>query len=228
MKLVLHQVPAAKGTIRMPFLAPEAALSLVAIEKEVGKLTYSDMWRDATSSSLSRRIRINTPRPGYDPHNFGLSVDINTKITLEDRKLRYEDLLRIMKKRGWLCQRRDGEGEKPGSEQFNFFKDEPIRYIEKCTMDPTTWDSAAELRIWELHGKSFQLTIKEVQTLLSKISFYAGQLTDTNDVYSREAIMAFQRAWELPQSGIPDISLCRVLSFVAADLELGQMPSWAA
>lgn len=227
MRIVLHQVPSARGTSRMPFLVPEAALALLQVEKDIGQLVYTDMWRDPISSLLQKRLRPDIPKPGYDPHNYGLSVDLNVGVILESKNIKYEELLHSMKKRNWICHRRDGEKNKPGYEQFNFFKDEPTKYLEKCTLNPETWDSAAELRIWELHGKDFRLTTKEVQARLTRILMYTGKFTETNDAYTREAIMTFQKAWGLNQSGIIDLTLCRTLALVTTELELNQIPAWA-
>jgi hypothetical protein len=57
MKLVLHQLPSVRGNVRMPYLAPEAAVALLAIEKDTDGLVYTDMWRDPTASLLARRTK---------------------------------------------------------------------------------------------------------------------------------------------------------------------------
>lgn len=227
MKLVLRQLPRTiRGTSRLPFLAQDAADALVAIEKDTDGLIYTDMWRDPTMSLLSRRMKKTSQLPGYSPHNFGLAVDIDVKAILEEKKIRYEDLLRIMKKRGWICFRRDGlEG--PDYDHFNFLGEFSAKYLTRCTLDPTTWGNAAEYFIWERFGKELQLETRDVQLRLTALRFYTGPITGMKDLYTREAILAFQRAWDLIQSGSPDMTTCRVLAFVTAERELSPAPAWA-
>jgi len=227
MKLVLHQL-SVRGSVRSPYLSPEAALALLALEKDTGGLIYTDMWRDPMSSLLARRTRHNTQLPGYSTHNFGLSLDLNVKAILEQKKIRYEDLLRIMKKRGWYCYRRDGLETWPEGDHFDYLGMAAQKYLERTTMDPASWSLPGEMRIWELYGQYFSLSMKEVQEHLTKLRFFYGTITGKNDQYTREAILAFQRAWDLIQTGMPDISTCRVLTFVTAEWEMGQIPAWAA
>jgi hypothetical protein len=54
---------------------------------------------------------------------------------------------------------------------------------------------------------------------LAKIGFYAGESSGAGDLYTREAVMAFQRAWDLIENGLTDTTLCRVLAFVTAEKE---------
>jgi hypothetical protein len=133
-----------------------------------------------------------------------------------------------MKKRGWICFRRDGEPDKAESEHFNYLGSDPARYLEKCTADPITWSYPAELLILENYGKDFQLEPKDVQELLTKVFLYSGSITGQKDAYTREAILAFQRAWDLTQSGAIDMPLCRVLVYVTSERELLQLPAWVA
>lgn len=210
----------------MPYLAPDAALALEALERDTDGLIYTDMWRDPTTSLLVRRLKRTSQLPGYSSHNYGLAVDLDVKAILSEKKIRYEDLLRIMKKRGWICYRRDGLEDKPDYDHFNFLGEYSEKYLVKCTMDPTTWSLPAELVMMERFGKDFQLEVRDVQVLLTRLRLYTGQITGMKDPYTREAIMAFQRAWDLVQSGSADMSLQRVLAYVTADRELSPAPAW--
>lgn len=225
MKLMLQQLPNVKGEVRQPLLAPEAALALVAVEKDTDGLVYTDMWREPVASLLARRTRRGSQLPGYSSHNYGLAVDLNVKSILIQKKIRYEDLLWIMKKRGWFCHRRDGQGDMPESDHFTFLGEKSEKYLAKCSQDPTTWQTPAEIRIWELYSNDFQLTTEEVSVRLVKMGFLS-EPTKKRDIYMREAILAFQRAWDLTETGSPDMTLCRVLSFVTAEREVLPLPSW--
>lgn len=228
MKLVLQHLPKLRGTVRMPYLAPEAALAFLAIERDTDGLVYTDLYRDPTASLLARRLKRSGQFPGYSGHNYGLSIDLEVKTILSEKKIRYEDLLYIMKKRGWVCHRRDGAQEGPGAEHFTYLGSDSDSYLKSCTMDPTTWQYPVEQLIWERYGSEFKIGIKDVQALLSKMSMYSGTFTETNDSYTREGILAFQRAWDLTQSGSPDMTLCRVLVYVTAERDLETLPAWAA
>jgi len=221
MKLVLQQLPSSlRGTARLKYLAPDAAGSLIKLEKETGGLIYTDLWRDPVSSLLARRTRKATQLPGYSAHNFGFGIDLDIKTILDEKKIRYEDLLHLLKKRGWVCHRRDGSGTGVDADHFNFLGATPNEYLLKCTMDPITWDLPVEERIFEMHREDFKLSTHQVQELLKKFGFYAGDASGTNDLYTRESVMAFQRAWDLIENGQVDATLCRVLAFVTSDREV--------
>ena len=220
MKLELKQLTSFRGNVRMPFLAPEAATAFIILENDTGGLIYTDMWRDPTASLLAKRMKRVTQVPGYSLHNYGLAVDIDVKTYTNEKKIRYEDLLYLLKKRGWVCHRRDGEEDKPGSEHFNYLGPDADRYLTKCTMDPITWGYPAEMRILERFDKDFQLTAKDVQLKLAQLGLYTGIITGQFDMYTREAILAFQRAWDLIPTGSVDPSLCRVLAFVSSDRQM--------
>ena len=219
MKLVLQQV-AVRGPVRLPYLAVDAAASLRAIEKDTGGLVYLDMWRDPVGCLLANRIRRSGLSPGYTPHSYGLAVDLDLKAVLDEKKIRYEDLLYVMKKRGWFCHRRDGQIGQPEAEHFNYLGDLAEKYLVKTTMDPTTWGRPAEERIFEKHGKDFRVTLPEAQRCLAKIGLYNGPFSDAYDAYTREAILAFQRTYDLVEDGTAGLTFCRVLSYVSASVEL--------
>lgn len=211
----------------MKLLAPDAALALVALEKDTGGLVYGDMWRDGMMNLLVRRSNRAVPLPGYCGHNYGIAIDLDIGTILEEKKILYEDLLHLMKKRGWVCLRRDGERNKPGSEHFVFLGDQASRYLARCTMDPITWVVPTEMIIMEKYGTCFDLDVAGVQELLTRLSIYVGPITGQKDAYTREAILTFQRAWDLTQSGSVDMMLCRALAFISAEREVVPLPSWA-
>ncbi len=217
MKLSLQQIQNVKGDARRTFLAPDAAVALAAIQNDADGLIYSEMWRDPVDSLLARRLK-SGPLVSYSPHNYGLAVDLNVDAILNQKKIRYEDLLWLMKRRGWYCFRRDGNQDQVGSEHFNFLGDQAEKYLAKSTQDPTTWPTIPELKIWDRYGQDFQMETKEVQVRLAKLGFFTEPFTGQRDMYTREAILAFQRAWDLTQTGSPDMTLCRTLAFVTADI----------
>lgn len=208
----------------MAMLSPEAADSLLSLESDTDGLVYTDMWMDATTSLLTRRTRPGFPSPGYSSHNFGMAVDLDISTILKDKMIRYEDLLHIMKKRGWVCFRRDGLEGRSGSGHFDYLGSMPGKYLTSSTQDPATWLNPGEALIWEKYGSEFQIDIAKLQTLLSQIGFYHGPVTGQNDPYTREAIMAFQKAWDLIQNGFADTATCRALVFITAELQITKTP----
>lgn len=218
MKLLLQKVMNVKGDARRPYLAVDAAISLESIEADTDGLLYSEIWRDAVDSLLAKRLKDNA-LVGYSAHNYGLAVDLNVPTILKQKKILYEDLLWLMKRRGWYCFRRDGFEGRHGYNHFNFLGENAEKYLSKSTQDPTTWATVPELRIWERHGSDFHMETLEVQTRLTEIGLFTEPFTGQRDLYTREAIMAFQRTWDLVQTGSPDMTLCRALAFVTADIE---------
>ena len=215
MKIVLRQMEV-QGSARWKLLCPDAAAALSSVDKETsGLLCYKEMWQDAVSSLLSRRLRKERPLPGYSANNYGLAVDLD----LSNSAICYRDILEAMKKYGWYCYRRDGEM-KAGYERFLFVGDLVEKYLRLSTYDPGTWDLPAELRIYDLYGTQFQITLPEAQKLLVKAGFYTAPVNGERDQYFRESLMAFQRAWGLSESGTLDTTTCRVLSFITAEQEL--------
>lgn len=220
MKLSLQHIPNVKGNARRTFLAPDAAASLAVIQADTDGLIYSEMWRDSVDSLLVKRLK-GGPLVSYSAHNYGLAVDLDVEPILKQKKIKYEDLLWLMRRRGWYCSRRDESPNQPGSEHFNFLGlgTQAEKYLAKSTQDPMTWPTIPELRIWERHGQDFQMETKEVQMKLSKLGLFTEPFTGQRDLYTREAIIAFQRAWDLTQTGSPDMTLCRTLAFVTAEVE---------
>lgn len=216
MKLYLQQL-SVQGTARMKYLAPDAASALLDVEKDLGALSYADMWRDAADSLIARRSRKGSQLPGYTPHGYGLAIDIDASQVLGEKKVRYADLTHYMEKHGWHCHRRDEEPGKQESDHFNFLGPLANKYLVKTTLDPATWQNAADLRIVEKFGEHFQLDPSRVQELLASLGFHTGPRTAQLDMYTRETISAFQRAWGLREDGTASMTLCRSLAFIAAE-----------
>jgi hypothetical protein len=219
MKILLQQI-AVLGPAKKKYLAPSAAASLKLVEKESGGLVYSDVWQDSVAVLIASRISQNGPRPGYSSHQFGLGVDLDLTASLDRLKISYPELLKLLEKNFWYCYRRDGEPSLCGSEHFDYFGEKAWRYVFIATNDHRKWNRAAEERIYELYGDDFKLSVSQVQSGLSELGIYALPVSGELDAYTREALMVFQRAWKLPEDGTANMSTCRVLSVLTADLEI--------
>jgi hypothetical protein len=221
MKLTLQHLPEGLRGGALKYLAPDAAASLLKLEEDFGPLDYKDFWRGPDGSLLARRIRRISQLPGYSAHNFGLAMDLDLEKILEEKKISYEDLLYLMAKRGWYCGRRDGQKINPEAEHFNFLgeKEDSDRYLYCATGDPVTWQRVVEEKIYELYGDEFTYGLDVAQEQLRKLRFYSGEITGKLDMLTREAVMAFQRAWDMVVDGQTGFTFQRTLAFVSADLE---------
>ncbi len=221
MNLVLQQLPTTiKGKARAKLLAPDAALALLTLEKDSNGLIYTNLWHDATSSLLARRRRVGAHLPGYDPHGYGLALTLDGEAILEQTKISYEDLLYLMKRRGWYCYRKDGKQKETGAFEFFFLGDTADEYVKLATFDPLSWDKPIEQKIHDRYFKDFALSPAQVQSALLKMGYFHGTVDGDFEGYTREAIMAFQRAWMLPESGTPNLSLQRTIAFVTAEITI--------
>jgi hypothetical protein len=221
MRLILQGLPSTLRGETNKYLAPEAAVSLLKLEEDIGPLEYREFWRGADGSLLARRTRKTSQIPGYSAHNYGLAFDLNLEKVLDEKKISYEDLLYVLAKRGWYCIRRDGLNVKPEGEHFNYLGEKKIaeQYLARTTQDPVTWDRAAEEKIYELYGKDFLYDASELQTKLKKLRMYTGIISGKIDQLTRESIKAFQRAWDLVEDGLTGFTFQRVLAFVSAEID---------
>jgi peptidoglycan hydrolase-like protein with peptidoglycan-binding domain len=219
MEILLRSLPSTvNGPARMKYVAPEAYDSLMLLERDTGGLVYTNFWWDAVATLEACRLRKTCAGVGLSLHNYGLAFDIDLR-WLDDKKVSYEDLLYLMKRRGWFSHRRDGDVTKPEAGHFNYLGDHSAKYLLKVTHDPTTWQLPAEERIFEKYGESFKLDTAGVQEHLSKLGFLHGPChSGTMDTYTREGVRSFQRAYDLPDDGVASLSFCRVLVFVSASL----------
>jgi hypothetical protein len=205
-----------------PYLDPAAAESFVAMEKEVGKLICLTMWWGPEHNLISKRLNKEVEPPGYSGHNFGFSIDLNLTDTLRTLKISYEVLLQRMKKFGWYCHRHDKEPQAPYSDHFNYLGADgaaALAIVEN--MNPESWGRAVEHHIVDRYGRFLHLSPAQVQGTLSAMKMYSGACTGNIDIMSREAILCFQRAWGLAETGDISIVLQRVLAFVGANRQFG-------
>lgn len=220
--------PDYKGQVprRMRYLAPDIGPKLLELDRATGGYIYTDMWRSADASLSARRIKRGVQRPGYSPHGYGLAVDLDLYGIMRTYRIHYGDIVEVMKAHGWFCHRRDGAGpDEMEAWHFNYLGEEPQKYLQHCDVDkPATWSSAAEARILERYGASFSMMPLQIQTVLAQLKFYGGELDgNLSSQLCREAVMAFQRAWDLDVDGDPGIMTQRTLAFVTADKSISAL-----
>jgi hypothetical protein len=80
--------------------------------------------------------------------------------------------------------------------------------------------AALEARILELYGEWFTLDALAQQLALKALRLYRGELDGDFGPLSREALRAFQRTWELPETGKADVRTQRTLAYVTAEMEV--------
>jgi hypothetical protein len=211
---------------RMRFLAPDVGPQLLMLDRDTGGYIYTDMWRSADASLQARRVKRGVQRPGYSPHGFGLAVDLDLYGIMKAYKIHYGDILEVMKAHGWYCHRRDGLGpDEMEAWHFNYLSTDPDRYLKHVDVDNhATWSNAVEARILERYGRDFALTPTEIQNTLKALKMYGGEVDgQLSSSLCREAIMAFQRAWDLDVDGDAGPMTQRTMAFVTADREASQL-----
>jgi hypothetical protein len=214
---------------RFRYLHPDAARSLVAFEAEhPGVLYFSDVFRSPAGSRDARRRRGKdaggTMPPGYSHHSYGGAFDVAVTKTLKRSGWTYQRLLSELADHRWFCHRRDA---RRGHEEWHFnFMPAPedggrSPYYQRVDgRRAATWARAAEARIQELYGEQLKLDDLEVQRALARLGLYAGDLDGDHGRLTRAAVLAFQRSWDLTQTGKAGTATRRVLACVTAEVEL--------
>ena len=214
-----------KGQVprRMRYLAPDVGPQLLVLDKATGGYVYTDMWRSADASLAARRVKRGVQRPGYSPHGYGLAVDLDLYGIMKLYKIHYGDIVEVMKAHNWFCHRRDGLGpDESEAWHFNYLGTDPQKYLQYCDINkPVTWASAVEARIMERYGTDFNMSPVQIQSYLAQLKFYGGEVDgNLSSQLCREAVMAFQRAWDLDVDGDPGVMTQRTLAFVTADRQI--------
>lgn len=203
---------------RMRYLLPEAAASVERMAAENRKVRASDVFRDAAGSLLAKqRNPTGAKPPAFSAHNYGLAMDIDYAV-LRKRwgNISKAELDSLMDGYGWVCHRID---HKLDSESWHYnYLDLPgtqsgerYRALVRANSAP-----AVEQRIQDLYGTSLVMSKGEIQTALRQMHFYNGAIDGKLGPLSRQALLAFQRAWGLPPSGNPTSDTQRTLAYVSA------------
>ncbi len=214
-----------KGQVptRMRFLAPDVGPQLLRLNQDTGGYIFTDVWRSADSSLAARRVKRGVQRPGYSPHNYGIAVDLDLYGIMKKYQIHYPDIVEMMRAHGWYCHRRDGLGpDESEAWHFNYLGDNSDKYLANVDIDrPVTWATASEARILERYGTDFVLSPTQIQSYLAQIKIYGGAIDgNLSSALCREAVMAFQRAWNLDVDGDPGVMTQRTLAFVTADRQI--------
>lgn len=204
---------------RARYLAPDGARSLLNLDRDLGGLVYTDVFRSAEASVLARRERRGTKRPGYSAHGFGLAFDLDVTATLRRTRLKYVELVQQLSVYGWFCHRRDLDDAALEAWHFNYLGElDAARLLPLALLsDARTWSAPIEQRIVERYGESFTLTSLELQEMLEQLGLYHGEIDGLVGPLTREAVAAFQRTWDLSEVGAGPATQ-RTLALVAADL----------
>ena len=208
--------------VRMSLLHPDAAAAFAAAQKSLGmKLKCSDMYRTAEQSLQAREEKSGVQPPGYSLHNYGIAIDIDTDYMLAQTKLTKPAFDLLMRDSGWYCHRRDG---KRGMEDwhYNFLGEDGPKLVaaSEAAGVRTNTSMAAEAKILSYYKDGLTLDSKEVQECLAHLKLYNGDVDGIIGPRTRQAIMAFQRAWKLQASGQVDSRTERTLAYVTADLAI--------
>lgn len=184
---VSHEMPA-----RLRFLAPDAA---AAWRKDMhDKVVISDMFRSPESSKRAVAEGRGAQPPSFSAHNYGLAVDLDIDDTMTHIGVKKKvDLDMWMRERGWYCHRVD---HKMGHEAWHYnFLGDPLLVISPKVKSTAGY---IEQEIRKRYA-SFWMNASSMhcQELLRQLKLYGGEIDGKIGPLSRQAIMAFQRTWDL-------------------------------
>jgi len=200
----------------MSYLAPDAAQAYINI-CHINRLRISDMYRSPEQSLIARQTKSGVQPPGFSAHNFGVAIDVDVDDCLSRFKKSKPQFDSLMEGFGWYCHRKDG---KRGFEDWHY------NFLGDMKSDPTikskfesgsTTADAVEEKIRLMYGSHFTLTSKQIQSELSKLKLYSGDIDGIIGPRTRMAVSIFQKTWGLKESGEADERTMRTLVTVAAD-----------
>lgn len=199
---------------RMRFVHPSAVNPLRMVLQEIPGIAFSDMYRDPIASLMARKTKVGVQRPGYSGHNYGISVDVDIDQTLIESKLNYLSFLDRMAACGWTCHRSD---KSRGSECWHF-------NLLGMGSNPPSGATGPQLWIQKTYGDLLEGDEIWVQTLLSKLGFYQGEIDGKFGPLSRAALQAFERAYDLDADGVLCSMAMRTLAIVTANKQIQVVP----
>lgn len=205
-------------------LHPDAAASILQLEKDTGGLVYTDLWRSAAMSYAARNAKKGVQPAGFSAHNYGFAIDFDVDGTMKLKHWAYADLLKCWGEHGWYCHRRDG-GSGFESWHANYLGPDAGKYLALTQEQaPSTWANAVEQKIIDHYGEQMKLTKEAAQRALAKIGMYHGDIDGFVGAQTTAALIVFQRAWGLLPAGLLDERTQRTLAFVTAEKEFMPIP----
>lgn len=200
---------------RMRFVHPSAASDFLVIAPYV---VVSDLFRSPESSLAAVRAGRGAKAPGFSAHNFGLAVDIDVGAAMKKTRLKTKrDLDGWLSDNGWWCHRVDHQITPLKGESHHY------NYLGRDFVLPPGAKSTApsiEARIVALYGNDFLLCAKDLQWALRTLRLYAGEIDGDAGPLTREAVRAFQRTWNLPDTGKADAKTQRTLAYITSASEI--------
>lgn len=197
----------------MRMMHPEAAHSVLQLEKDSGGLVYNDIWRSAEISLWAMRQKSGVQPAGYSAHGVGIAIDFAVDHTLKKLSWDYAKFVAFLETRNWFCHRRDG---KRGSEDwhFNYLPfGLPAGIVD--VKRAVTWASPAEARMLDLYADQMRLDPLDQQRALQKLKLYEGDVDGVLGPKSQRAEAQFREKWGLPKAGVV-ARYQRTLAFVTA------------
>ena len=206
---------------RMSLLHPDAAEAFDMVQKDMGKqLRCSDMFRTAEQSLQAMQEKAGVQPPGFSLHNYGIAIDVDVDAMLAATKKSKPDFDLLMWSHGWCCHRKD---KKRGMEDWHYNYlgrgDEADPFLAASAKSTNT-SAAGDAKIQSLYKAGLTLKPAEVQECLAHLKLYGGEIDGAIGPRTKQAIMAFQRAWKLQPSGQVDAKTERTLAYVSASVQV--------
>jgi hypothetical protein len=210
------------GKATMPkhlrWLHPEAARCFINHLSHY--VVVSDMLRSAQGSLRAVREKRGAADPGYSGHNFGFSIDIAIKATLEKLQLNGKAALdEWMNDRGWFCHRLDNR-DAFEAWHYNYLGDGYTDADGTVKSARGSTNGHLQAKIANIYGAQMRLTAKEAQVALASLkpALYHGEADGIWGKWSKAACRSFQRMFDLKQTGDLDTKTSRTLAFVTSEV----------
>lgn len=177
---------------RLCYLAPDAAR---AWEPMHDLVVVSDMWRSPESSRNAVKAGRGASAPGFSGHNYGVSVDIDVRKTLDRLGLALKaELDAWMASHGWRCWRDDfampsWRHGRPNEAWHYNYAPKGVRYSRGNCVD---W---LEMDLVRRYPLPITRPWKDVQDDLKTLGLYKGRLDGSYGPLTRAALDAFIAEW---------------------------------
>lgn len=199
---------------RMRRMHPKMLVSFQKLQTETPGIVVSDIFRSPESSLQASNEKRGVLKPSYSGHGYGLAFDLDVSKTLKRLGFKKKkDLDAFLKTFNFYCHRRDGS---PGFEEWHFDYNLDGVLVDSFKKGERSNQPARERMLKHFYGSSFVLEPKDIQEALKALGFYGGAIDGLLGKLSKFGLMAFQRAWELSETGKADAKTQRVLWFVYA------------
>lgn len=149
-------------------------------------LFFSDIYRSPAASAEAYKNKNGVARPGDSGHNYGVSIDFDIDRIMKANTMDYSNVCKNLIAFGWTPYQGIGTTGvyQRGKEDwhFNFIGD-------------NVGAGGSQVLNWINRNIKFDSDVQSLQTMLTKLKLYHGDIDGVNGSLMSEAIIKFKRAW---------------------------------